>query len=139
MFCGCRNSSHQRCSEKVYLRVGHSRSILPLLARLGMFRDTEPLLAHNYKHHRHRQWRLGTINPFSSNILFSLHSCAGKFYMQTFLNERPIILPACHSFLCPLETLVKAWKPFTVSCSLQALCDSVLNISNLDSDILHHL
>ncbi len=110
-------------SKKAAFRITHSRTLLPLLARLGMFNDSVPLLSDNYKEQSERKWRLSEVNPFAANIEFRLYSCDQKYYVRTFLNENELQLPSCASMFCSLEQIEKAWEEIVESCDFDVLCE----------------
>jgi len=66
-------------SRSASFYVGHSTTILPLFAALGLFRDPQPLTAAVWNSSstiRDRQFRTSRIDPMSSNIAFTLYDCA---------------------------------------------------------------
>ena len=58
------------------LYFGHSETIHPLLATLGLFYDEEPLLSSNYHMHKDtRKFRQSLMAPFASNVGFVQYKC----------------------------------------------------------------
>ena len=110
-------------SKKGVFRITHSRTLLPLVTRMGMFNDSLPLLATNYRKHIKRKWRLSLVNPFAANIKFVLYNCDQNFFVRTFLNEKEIQLPICDSMFCPLKEIEKGWESVIESCKFDLLCE----------------
>ena len=109
-------------SRSSVIRMGHSRTILPLYARLGIFLDDMPIISENIEHLSRRKWRLSYINPFMSNLVFVLYDCNGEFKVRTFINEREVKLPRCLTKLCPLNTLLFEWGRYGYDCDFDSIC-----------------
>ena len=120
----CRDTIDRKLSSrKGVFRITHSRTLLPLVTRMGMFNDSLPLLSSNYKDQAKRKWRLSLVNPFAANINFVLYNCNQEFFVRTFLNEKEIQLPVCDSMFCPLEEIEKGWESVIESCNFDLLCE----------------
>ncbi len=123
-------------------RFGHSRSILPLYVRLGLFNDSNPLLADNYGIHHNRHWQLAKINAFSSNVAFILYNCGQQYKVRTFINENEIHLPGCNDITCSLQELKTIWSDLIGQCKFDELCDQNeakdVNIKDLNKSAFHH-
>lgn len=132
-------SSGLKTGKRVFLRFGHSRTILPFITLLGLYKDEEDLLAHNYHQFRHnRKWRLSQINPFSSNIVFTLFSCQnGGHKMQITLNERPLAVPGCDGTLCDPRQFIRRWRAVADSCDFHEICHAEGYEAIGDLDIFH--
>ncbi len=102
----------------------HSRTLVPLLTRMGLYNDSMPLLSENYDAQKERQFRLSLINPFAANVAFVLYSCMGKYYARTFVNEKEVILPVCHTTFCPLEVIEKGYRQILDTCDFDTLCEN---------------
>jgi len=50
----------------------HEGTLGKVMARLGLFRDSEPLRADNFIWNIGRQWRTARVLPFASNMVFVL-------------------------------------------------------------------
>ena len=130
--------SGQQKGDKIVLRFGHSRSILPFIVRLGFFNDSAALFADNYHVHHKRLWRLAEINPFSSNIAFVLYHCQHEQYrIQILINEHEVAPPACHGGLCTWRDLKQLWQPIVDDCNFQKICEQNKPWTNSDGFLLN--
>lgn len=51
----------------------HSGTLLKLISRLGLFNDTQQLLASNFDQHSERKWKTSEIDKFATNVAVVLH------------------------------------------------------------------
>ena len=120
-------------------RFSHSSTLNSVLARLGLYRDDEPLLADNFARHDarpRRRWSTSHNSPMAGNLAFVKYSCDGAGggagaaaaarrdeRVATLVNERLVGLPDCAgALLCPLDRLVDAWSPLVDDCDVHRLC-----------------
>lgn len=116
--------------ERAVLYFSHAGTMLKMLAHLGLYRDAEPLLASNFNQMLHnRQWRVGQISSFASNIAFVLYSCRNEntaldYRILTLHQERPVRLPGCPSNedLCNIDTFEEAFSSSINNCDFQNMC-----------------
>lgn len=101
-----------------------------LYARLGLYRDEEPLLADNYALHVARRWTTSHNTPMAANLAFIKYDCDGGSTGQrhervaSVINEQLRPLPDCSGeLLCPLDRLVAAWTPLVDNCDVERLCE----------------
>lgn len=97
------NAVNSRSETTVYLRFGHAETLLPLLCQLRLpgchyltnYYDTVAL-----------HWRNFDIVPMAANLQMVLsRSTTGRYYITTYLNERPIDLcPDSSDSPIPYET-----------------------------------
>lgn len=59
-------------------RFAHTGTVIPLLAMLGLFKDSVPLSASNFHAQRLRKFRVANMVPMSGNVAFVLYDCRGK-------------------------------------------------------------
>ncbi|KAF4520064.1 hypothetical protein B566_EDAN007920 [Ephemera danica] len=101
----------------------HSGTILKLLSHLGLYRDATSLLHSNFEQYRkHRQWRVGLIDSFATNIAAVLYLCGNDddYHVLMLHQERVVNLPGCpKDKLCPLDVLRKNFP----ICNFDKICD----------------
>jgi hypothetical protein len=107
-------------------RFAHSGTIDAAYARLGLYRDDEPLRADNFdRHRRRRSWSTSHIVPMAANVAFVKYRCStyDQQRVVAFVNERVVRLlgGACGQF-CPLEALVEAWRSIAAECDVERMC-----------------
>jgi len=103
----------------------HSGTLLKVIARLGLFKDSIPLLGSNFEHHRSsRKWRTTEIDPFATNIAFILFNCSDDDYkVGMMFKEKPMQQPLCGGkYLCTFKEFEDSLQPFTKDCDLGRLC-----------------
>ena len=103
-----------------YLYFGHSESTNNVLAALGLYRDTSPLLASQWPTEEHL-WQSSKILSFSHNLALVAMKCEDtveQFNILAFHQEKKVIIPACGEELCPLQKFL----------------DSIQDIVNVDFD-----
>ncbi|XP_034252056.1 multiple inositol polyphosphate phosphatase 1-like [Thrips palmi] len=115
--------------EKAIVYFSHAGTVLKMLAHLGLYRDDEPLLASNFNQMLHkRQWRVGQISSFASNIAFVLYKCGNEssapLKILTLHQERPVRLPGCpsHEDLCSIHKFEDAFSSSIKNCDFQNMC-----------------
>jgi len=126
-----------RANERVgRFRFSHSSTLNSFYARLGLYRDADPLLADNFAVHsaRPRRWATSRNSPMAGNVAFVKFRCeagaeaeaeAGlrRERVATVVNERLRWLPDCAGeLLCPVERLVDAWSALVDDCDVHRLC-----------------
>ncbi|GAB6020262.1 hypothetical protein CHUAL_002980 [Chamberlinius hualienensis] len=133
--------SHASMHPASLFHFTHSGLLLKLLARLGLFNDSKPLMADDYTQNFNRKWRTSLIDSFGSNIVFVLYNCTqdlsskeGNLKVMIFVQEQEVLLPNCTSSLCPLETILNTYGNYAKECNLDVLCkanSSVINAVSL--------
>ena len=79
---------------RAHLRFAHAETVLPLVARLGLYKDREVLMANVPERPRTgRQWRSSAIAPFAANIALVLTRCHSEPFVQILHNEHLVRLP----------------------------------------------
>nr|XP_060624764.1 multiple inositol polyphosphate phosphatase 1 isoform X2 [Anolis sagrei ordinatus] len=115
-------------SSPVMLQFGHAETLLPLLALMGFFRDTEPLKADNFAKQESRQFRSGRIVPYASNLLFLLYHCEKasspeeKYKVQILLNERLLTFPHSGAKVASYSDLRNHYKHLLDNCHFNKVC-----------------
>lgn len=109
----------------------HKTVLLSIMAALGLYDDGKPVLASNKDQMAERNFQTSRITPFSSNIGFVLYSCQPNqgtrtFRIEVMVNEQPVKLPACDSFLCPYEQVRNAYAGLIDICKFQQTCEKPL-------------
>ncbi|MEQ2195768.1 hypothetical protein XENOCAPTIV_018081 [Xenoophorus captivus] len=84
----------QKVTEAVTIQVGHAETLLPLLALLGFFKDSEPLTSINYASQTQRSFRTSRMLPYAANFILVLYDCGGgDIRLQPLVNEQPVAFP----------------------------------------------
>ncbi|XP_005101326.1 multiple inositol polyphosphate phosphatase 1 [Aplysia californica] len=119
-----------------HFAFGHAETVGPLLSALGLFNDSEPLLAGNFEQQEKRLFRTSEILPFSSNVLFVLYECVPEefgedeeideadYYLRLFVNEVPVKIPGCEELSCPYKTVRGLYHSFVEECDFKKICNS---------------
>lgn len=102
----------------------HSGTLLKVLARLGLFKDSTVMKHSNRKSRemRNREWRTSLIDSFATNIALVLFKCKQEYYVTTYVQERPVMLPGCDDTLCPFSQFSDVYGPYASSCDLDEIC-----------------
>lgn len=109
---------------KAEFRFGHTETILPLMALLGLYQDQSQLTADaSPETIDQRLWNTSKIAPFSANLAFVLHECASGKRMQVMVNEQPVEIPGCKHTLCEPDRFFRAFKPYLQESTYDNLCD----------------
>ncbi|MED6262645.1 hypothetical protein ATANTOWER_023321 [Ataeniobius toweri] len=88
------HNSGQKVTEAVTIQVGHAETLLPLLALLGFFKDSEPLTSINYASQTQRSFRTSRMLPYAANFILVLYDCGGgDIRLQPLVNEQPVAFP----------------------------------------------
>jgi hypothetical protein len=104
---------------KARFLFGHAETLLPLAARLGLFRDAEVLGAEEAAA---RKWRSGVVAPFAANLAAAVYLCEGGARVVDLRhNERSLDMAhLCGGeSLCSLQGFVNALK---AECSTADVC-----------------
>ena len=93
-------------------RFAHTGTVVPLLAMLGLFNDSEPLLAENFHSQGQRKFRVADIVPMSGNVAFVLYYCdvVKKVPAQTRCPEKKPGKSAHPSSRCQPVKAVRSYK-----------------------------
>ena len=116
---------------KAIFHFSHAETIIPLMCLMGLFKDTEPLLANNYEQQKNRLFKTSNMAPFSGNIAVVLFSCNShveetkSYYAQVLANEIPVALPCCSAKeLCPLDEFRACFENITKYCDFSKVCNN---------------
>ncbi|KAL4219883.1 PHOsphatase [Mactra antiquata] len=124
------NNTNGYLAAKIY--EGHLGTMLPLMSKLGLFKDSEPLKSSNREKMKNRKFRTSHITPFSANIAFVVYSCDDKLspnhdremMVKLFVNELPVTIPACNNEVCTLQAVLDYYKDIRGGkCDLEKLCE----------------
>jgi len=102
----------------------HSGTTLKMVARMGLFNDTEQLRSDNYRRHLDsRKWRTSIIDKFGTNLAFVLYKCPNTYNIGTIFQEQPISLPACGgNWMCSYEEFLRAFDHVINDCDMAKMC-----------------
>lgn len=114
-------------SYKVVAYFVHSTLMQLFHTALGLFKDSEPLRADNYKNMiRYREFNASRNLPLSGNIAVVKYKCKMKgdpYKVMFFLNQRPMNLSWCPNGLCELSDVRKMYAHYAkMNCSA-SFCD----------------
>lgn len=77
--------SQQNPNLLAKFRFAHAETIQPLIAILGLYKDSSPLMANwNETQIANRQWKTSAISPFAANVQFILYDCGDSNYQVCF-------------------------------------------------------
>ncbi|XP_064595058.1 multiple inositol polyphosphate phosphatase 1-like [Liolophura sinensis] len=118
-------SSPDYNGPRAILRFGHSQTLQPFLAALGLFKDTVHLTALNMADEADRKWKTSIIAPFGANIAFTVYRCQGTTEpkIQTFVNDNPVNLPGCSGYICELSKALQGRQKFADTCDFDTICN----------------
>jgi len=94
------------------LRFGHSDTVQPTMAALGLYYDGRDLLASDWGTGlQEHQWLTSQIGPFAANVGLVVFKCENDFQIMMLQNELIVeSQPACGSRLCTLAQFSEAYR-----------------------------
>ena len=99
---------------------GHSETIIPLLARLGIARDDPSLSLENLP--QDRKWRTSLIGGESANLAVVGYQCQGSKKLKFYLNERPVSVEGCNgNQLCDATDFIQRFQKYSAE-TLGTIC-----------------
>ncbi|KAK3098001.1 hypothetical protein FSP39_015213 [Pinctada imbricata] len=111
------------------VRFGHSPTIGPFLAALGLFKDSQPPTARNFAAMKNRLFSVNTVVPFSANIGFILYDCGNGLpddqLVRLYVNEEPMVIPACGSVTCNYSDVRRYYSSMVDKCNWDDVCKNV--------------
>ncbi|XP_067009496.2 multiple inositol polyphosphate phosphatase 1-like [Anabrus simplex] len=104
----------------------HSGTLLKILSRLGLYKDTDMLKHSLYQSLHSRLWRVSKIDTFGTNLAFILYKCDDGYHVLTMHQEEIVRIPGCeeHQELCPLDLFSKSIQDYIDGCNFELLCYS---------------
>ncbi|XP_052262148.1 multiple inositol polyphosphate phosphatase 1-like isoform X1 [Dreissena polymorpha] len=129
-------------------QFAHSETVATLMAALGLYKDTRPLLATNRAAMTNRLFKTSTLLPYSSNLAFVLYACdvnrndvnsTRVFLLQLFVNERVVRIPGCSTDACPFEVVRQRYAGLINNCNIKDICDDDENDTSGASTIFINL
>jgi len=111
-----------KSSPNVIAYFTHSGTQLKLLARLGFFKDDQPLRCDNYGSQRNRNWRTRSIDKFGTNLALVLHKCPSDYMISAFFQETVIKIPACDALACKFSEFKSKLSDIVENCDVPAFC-----------------
>ena len=117
-------TSNGKNSFKGIFRSGHSNTIVPFLALLGVYLNEGNLTASNFAQMKDRKFRAACLAPFSANIYFVLYKCDdGSHKIQLSVNEQLVKVPCCESeYECRFEDFLKCYEQIATNCDFDDMC-----------------
>ena len=124
-----RNVSYEKYSA--LFRSGHSDTLIPFYALLGIYTNKIPLLSTNYIENKNRTFRVGCLCPFSGNLYFVLYkkddgnNPISDYKIQLYVNERLTKIPGCKSSSdCDFSEFEKQYQSIVDNCDYKNMCDT---------------
>ena len=136
-----RNVSYNKYSG--LFRSGHSDTVLPFYAMLGVYTNRIPLLSTNYLQNENRTFLVGCLVPFSANLYFVLYKKDGNnevndYKIQLYVNERLTQIPGCQSMTdCNFATFEKHYQGIVNRCDYQKMCQNKLSPTSPPTNNAH--
>ena len=111
-------------SPRGTFRFAHEETVLPLMARMGFFKDGLELRADTpASKWMRREWNTSRIGPFASHVLFALVRASDELYVRLFYNQQPVAIPFCAGRLrCPVDEFLARVDDLTRGCDFDAAC-----------------
>lgn len=108
------------------LRFGHSHTLDPFYAAIGLFRDSEPLRSDNYLSMKNRIFYESKVTPFGAHVAFILYNCGGSgphnYLLKMMVNGKPMNIPRCGSDICNYLDVKARYKEYIDGCNWNQLC-----------------
>ncbi|KAL4239512.1 hypothetical protein ACF0H5_000326 [Mactra antiquata] len=110
---------------------GHTETLAPLYAALGLFNDSTPLTDTNFNDMKSRVFKSSKILPFSANLALVLYKCnyeeepvpnVEDFVVQFFVNEQSIKIPVCDDYLCSYKMVRDTYAKHIDQCNFEETC-----------------
>ncbi|KAH3861590.1 multiple inositol polyphosphate phosphatase 1-like [Dreissena polymorpha] len=123
---------HNDRYKAAVFQFAHSETVATLMAALGLYKDTRPLLANNRAAMTNRLFKSSTLLPFSSNLALVLYACelnqsdvnsTRDFVLQLFVNEQVVRIPGCNTDACPFEIVHKRYAELINKCNMKDICE----------------
>ncbi|KAK8738011.1 hypothetical protein OTU49_004346 [Cherax quadricarinatus] len=101
----------------------HSDAVVPVMTRLGLYKDSAPL-THDQEN-PDRFWRTSSHGIFATNLAFTLSSCgADGWWVSLAMSEHLVALDGCASHLgCTWEEFIATYG-YLQQCDLDAICNN---------------
>lgn len=113
----------------------HNHELLSMMSALGIYKDSQPLLASNRNAMSNRLFKTSKISPFSGNLGFVLYACnpavgetKKSFMFQLLANENPVKMPICNSFFCPYNNVRDSLSGLIDLCDVNDVCNRPLPV-----------
>ncbi|XP_011308505.1 multiple inositol polyphosphate phosphatase 1 isoform X1 [Fopius arisanus] len=97
-----------------------SRILMDFLHTIDIAKDSERLLANNFRYMANRKWRVSLISPFFSNFVAVFHRCEHSEVSNKvtfYLNDELVMYEGCEEGICDWDYLKKKLGGRAVQCS----------------------
>ncbi|XP_057306943.1 multiple inositol polyphosphate phosphatase 1-like [Hydractinia symbiolongicarpus] len=125
-------------------RAGHSDTMLPFFALLGVYTNEIKMTSSNYITNKNRTFRGGCLAPFSSNLYFVLYkknnggNSTKDYKIQLYVNERLTKIPGCSSITdCTFQEFDRQYKSIVDNCDYKKMCDVSIPTPQPKSDAVY--
>ncbi|CAG8491717.1 24437_t:CDS:2, partial [Gigaspora rosea] len=107
------------------LKNGHAHTILPILATLGVAKNSYPLTANlTLDQIKQLNYTGGKTVYWSSTFYFEIYTCpSGPPKVRFVMNSQPIIIPGCDDEFCNWSTFKKILGN-KIGCNFNQLCNN---------------
>lgn len=114
-------------------RFGHSSTILPLLALMGLFKDDYQLLSERSAFDSlDRKWKTSNIDKMGSNVMLVVYECSGGNHkLQLYVDEQETLIPGCRRMLCEPDNFHRAFKPYLKQGAFKEICEVDPDANNI--------
>lgn len=137
-----KQSAKNSKEKKTYLHFTHAGVMKRLYSGLGLFNNLSD--GSDIKSEQSiclsddRKWKSSLVCPFSANFAAVLHKCSkdndnknndrsddkkyGKYKLLTLVQERPVLIKGCDSYLCSVDKFLDSYRQMASNCNLQEIC-----------------
>jgi len=114
-------------------RFGHSSTVLPLLALMGLFKDDYDLVSERSAFDSlDRKWKTSAIDKMASNVMLVVYECSGGNHkLQLYVDERETLIPGCRRMLCEPDNFHRAFKPYLKQGAYKDICEVDPDANNI--------
>ncbi|XP_071533307.1 multiple inositol polyphosphate phosphatase 1-like [Panulirus ornatus] len=101
----------------------HSRAVITMMSRLGLYRDVAPLTHEHMDPDRH--WRTSSHGIFATNLAFVLSSCGqDRWWVSVLMSEKVVSLDGCSSDRgCTWDEFLAAYGRY-YRCDFDNICQA---------------
>jgi len=110
---------------KAYLRFAHAETVVPLITRLGLFKDPFHISWNTDEATlKTRKWRTSIMATYAANLAFTLYQCPSDYLVEVQLNEGQVAFEKCNNqVFCPLSQF-KSMFNFINQCDFHTICET---------------
>lgn len=109
---------------QLVLKHGHSKTVLPLEAKLGIHRDDFTISADATPEQiKNRKFRTSHDDMYGAHFMIQLlkKKASNKRFVRALISEIPTVIPGCEEELCPLDRFMEIAEPL-LDCDYDEVC-----------------